>query len=794
MLKNYLKIAFRNLVKNKGYSAINIVGLAVGMAVAMLIGLWIYDELSFNKNHENYDRIAKVMQNQTFNGVVETSSNVPLQLEAELRNSYGANFKYVVIAGWPGEHLLTFGDKKITQTGNYMGSEITEMLSLKMLKGTRSGLADQNSILISESASKSVFGDADPINKILKIDNKQNVKVTGVYADLPYNSTFKNLSFIAPWQLLAKDLPKWIGWGNNWFQIFAQIADNVQMEQASAKINKVKLNNVDKEEAKYKSKIFLMPMSDWNLHSEFKNGVNTGGKIEIIWLFGIIGIFVLLLACINFMNLNTARSEKRAKEVGVRKAIGSAKTQLAIQFMMESLLVVFLAFILAMILTQLCLPVFNQIVDKKVEILWTNGFFWVSCLAFILFTGFIAGSYPALYLSSFQPITALKGLTSKLGTGSFNASPRKVLVVVQFTVSVTLIISTIVVFRQIQFGKNRSIGYNRDQIVTSPIKSDEIIKHYAAFRSDLLNTGAVKELAATDSPVTDTYVTNGGFNWKGKDPSMAEEFVTLRVTHEFGKTLGWKIKEGRDFSKEFATDSMGFILNEAAVKYMGLKNPVNEIIQWGDNGKYKVIGVVKDMVTQSPYDPAKQTIFFINYTRISLINMKLNPEIATARALTKIESIFKKYDPENIFQYSFADQEFARKFNDEERTGKLAAFFAVLAILISCLGLFGLASFVAEQRTKEIGIRKVLGASIANLWQLLSKEFVVLVIIACVISGLVSWYFMSDWLKKYQYHTEISWWIFAASGAGALSVTLLTVSYQAIKVALMNPVKSLKSE
>jgi putative ABC transport system permease protein len=794
MIGNYFKIAFRNLLKNKGYSAINIGGLAVGMAVAMLIGLWVHDELTFNQHHENYARIAQVMQNQNFSGEIRTESGMPMQLETAFRNQYGSNFKYLVLAGGAGDHTLAFGNKKITQTGNYMGPEVAEMLSLKMLKGTRSGLKDQNSVMLSESTSKSVFGEADPIDKILKIDNKQSVRVSGVYADLPYNSTFSNLAFIAPWKLLEKDLPPWVGWGNNWFQLFVQIADKADMGQVSANIRNAKLNNISKDEAKFEPVVFLQPMRNWNLYSNFKNGVNAGGRIEIVWLFGVIGLFVLLLACINFMNLNTARSEKRAKEIGVRKAVGSAKAQLALQFLGESLLVVSIAFVISLLLTRLCLPEFNQIVEKKITIPWDMALFWLACMGFVLFTGLVAGSYPALYLSSFKPIAALKGVTSKLTGGHFSGSPRRVLVVLQFSVSVTLIIGTIIVFRQVQFAKNRPIGYSRQQLISSPIKSGEIMKHYAAFRNDLLNTGVVEEITATDSPITNTFVTNSGFSWNGKDPSMTDEFVTLRITHEFGKTIGWQVKDGRDFSKEFPTDSMGFILNEAAVKYMGLKDPVGEMIQWGDNGKYKVIGVVKDLVTQSPYEPARQTIFFLNYVRVSLISMKIKPTASASAAVAKIGSVFKKYDPENLFQYTFADQEYNRKFSDEERIATLTTFFAVLAVFISCLGLFGLASFVAEQRTKEIGIRKVLGASVVNLWQLLSREFLVLVIVSCIISGPVAWYFMSDWLQRYTYRTEISWWIFAAAGAGALVITLLTVSFQAIKAALLNPVKSLRSD
>ncbi|SKC16731.1 ABC transporter permease [Dyadobacter psychrophilus] len=792
MFRNHIKIALRNLIKNKGYSAINIGGLAVGMAVAMLIGLWIYDELSFNKNHDNYASIVKVFQNQTFNGNVETSSNVPLQLEAELRNTHGSNFKYIVTAGFPSEHLLTFGEKKIIKVGNYIGAEIAEMLTLKMIRGTRAGLIEPNSIMLSESTAKAVFGNVDALDKIVKLDNKEALKVTGVYADLPDNSTFQQLNFITPWTLLKKDLPKWLGWGNNWFQVFAQVAQNNDIEAVSAKIANAKLKNIDAEEAKYKPEMFLLPMSRWNLYSEFKNGVNAGGRIEYVWLFGVIGVFVLLLACINFMNLSTARSEKRAKEVGLRKAIGSMKAQLVMQFFGESFLVVAIAFLLSLILAQLSLSQFNEVVAKKVAIPWASPVFWLASISFILLTSFIAGSYPALYLSSFRPIEALKGVSSRLGRMA--VAPRKVLVVIQFTISITLIIGTMIVYRQVQFAKSRPIGYNRGNVISSPIKSDQILNHFATFREELINMGAVEELAATDTPVTNTTVTNGGFNWKGKDPGMAEEFVTLRVTHEFGKTMDWQIIEGRDFSKDIVSDSMGFILNEAAVKYMGLKDPINETIHWGDNEQYKVIGVVKDMVTQSPYEPAKQTIFFINYKRVSLVNMKLKPAVSASEALAKIERVFKKFDPENPFQYTFMNDEYARKFNDEERTGKLVTFFAVLAIFISCLGLFGLASFTAEQRTKEIGIRKVLGASVANLWQMLSQDFVLLITISCLVAGPISFYFMTSWLQKFTYRTEISWWIFALAAAGALTLTLFTVSYQAIKAALMDPVKSLKSD
>ncbi|GAB4035760.1 ABC transporter permease [Spirosoma jeollabukense] len=791
MLRNYLKIAFRNLTKHKVYSAINIAGLATGMAVAMLIGLWVWNEFAYNQTYANYDSIAKVMQNQTFNDKIDTWSGQAMQLAPELRSSYGGHFKYAVTADYPGNYLLSLGNQKITKSGNFIEPDITEMLALTMLKGTRAGLKDPFSILLSESAAKALFGKADPLNKLINLDKKWAVKVTGVYADLPQNSTFQDLAFIAPWELKKKNLPEWLDWGNSWFQTFVQIADDANMNKVSVAIKDAKLNKVrNNDDARFKPELFLLPMPKWHLYSEFKNGVNVGGQIQYVWLFSIIGFFVLLLACINFMNLSTARSEKRAREVGVRKAIGSLRKQIMLQFFSESFLVVCLAFALALLLVLLVLPGFNSVADRQISIPWSNPVFWLSALGFSLLTSLVAGSYPAIYLSSFQPIKVLKGT---FRVGRLAALPRKVLVVVQFTVSITLIIGTLIVFQQIDFAKNRPVGYNRSSLLSIPIKTDELITHFATFRDELLNTGAVEEVAATDSPITNTYVTNSGLSWKGKAPNMADEFVTLRVTHEFGKMIDWQIKEGRDFSKEFSTDSTGFILNEAAVAYMGLKNPINEIIQWGD-GKYKVIGVVKNLITQSPYEPVKQMIFFVNYKRLSLITLKINPAKSASEALAKIEAVYKKYDPDNPLDYKFADQEYARKFGEEERVGKLASFFAVLAIFISCLGLFGLASFVMEQRTKEIGIRKVMGASVVNLWQLLSQDFILLVVISLLLAGPMAWYFMQLWIQKYTYRAELSWWIFAASGLGALLITLLTVSFQSVKAALMNPVNSLRSE
>ncbi|WP_183565158.1 ABC transporter permease [Mucilaginibacter sp. SP1R1] len=799
MIKNYLKIAWRNLIKNKASSLINIGGLAVGMAVAILIGLWIWNEVSFDSCFKNEDRIAKVMDNSWVNSETQTDGSSALPLAPGLRNNYGNSFKHVIITSWTNDHILTYGEKKVIKKGNYMEPAITDMLSLTMVKGTAGSLNDPASILLSQTTAKAIFGNNDPINKLIIIDKKLNAKVTGIYQDIPVNSSFGDLAFIAPWQMLAiseKYATKFNNpWGASWFQTFVQLADNADINQVSAKIKNLKLDaltSTHNADARYRSLLFLHPMSKWYLYGEFKNGINTGGRIQYVWLFGIIGIFVLLLACINFMNLSTARSEKRAKEVGIRKAIGSVRSQLIMQFYTESLLIAVLAFFLSLILVLLSLPAFSHLADKEIAFLWSSPVFWALGILFCLFTGLIAGSYPALYLSSFRPIKALKG-TFKVGP--LAAIPRKILVVIQFAVSVVLIIGTIIVFQQIQFAKNRPVGYSRNNLLNINLQTDELNRQYPALKNDLLSSGAVVNVAESETPVTQVYISNGGFNWAGKDPAVQEEFMSMAITADFGKTVGWQIKDGRDFNPAFLSDSSCFIINEAAVRFMGLRHPTGETIEWIGNGKFKIIGVVKDMVNQSAYEAAKPSFFYLpRWQHLSNINIKITPSVSTHEAIGKITAIFKQYDPSSSFDIKFIDQDYAKKFENEERIGKLASCFAGLAIFISCMGLFGMASFMAEQRVKEIGIRKVLGATVFNLWQLLSKDFVVLVIISLVVASPVSYLFMHNWLQGYQYRTNINWWIFAIAAIGALIITLLTVSYQGIKAALTNPVKSLRAE
>lgn len=792
MFKNYLKIALRNLLRNKVFSFINIVGLSVGMAVAMLIGLWIWDEMSYDSYHERYDRIAQVMQHQTFNGQTGSQVAMPFPMGAELRNKY-PDFKYVSMASWNNDVILSFGDKKFLKSGNYVEPDFPEIMTFKMLKGTRGGLKDINSIMLSKSVADALFGKTEPINQIIKMNNKLTVKVTGVYEDLPHNTTLSNTLFVAPWSLYVSD-EKWIKnsedqWDNNSFQIFALLNDGANFAKVSDKIKNIKMEK-DKNTIPFKPTIFLHPMRDWHLHSEWKNGVHTGGRIQFVWLFGLIGTFVLLLACINFMNLSTARSEKRAKEVGIRKTVGSARSQLIGQFLSESLLVVVFAFILSLGLVMVSLPWFNEVADKKMSILWTNSSFWLLSLSFILVTGFVSGSYPAFYLSSFNPVKVLKG-TFK--AGRFASIPRKVLVVLQFTVSVTLIIGTLIVFRQIQHAKNRPIGYSREGLIAMDMNTPELYGHYDALRSDLLASGGAFEMAESSSPTTGVWSNQIGFSWQGMQPDLQPLFGTIAVTHDYGKTVGWQFVEGRDFSRDFSTDTLSMIINESAAKFIGKENLIGELIKWNDK-EYKVVGIVKDMVMQSPFRPIEPTIFTLNYDWANVIIIKLKPELSASKALSKVEKVFQKHNPASPFEYKFVDEEYARKFSGEERIGKLSSFFAGLAIFISCLGLFGLASFMAEQRTKEIGVRKVMGASTLTLWGLLSKDFVFLVIISFVIAAPTAFYFMNDWLQRYEYRSEISWWIFAVSGLGAMLITLLTVSYQAVKAARANPVKSLRSE
>ncbi|MCE7067075.1 ABC transporter permease [Dyadobacter sp. CY326] len=798
MLQNYMKIAFRNLSKNSTYSAINIVGLSVGMTTAILISLWMWDELSYNKYHRHYDRIGRVMQHQTYNGITSTTVATPLPMRAALQNEHASEFTHIASSSWTEDHILSFGETQISRKGNCVEPAFPSMMSLRIVKGVATGLDNPTAALLSESVANALFGDQDPINKTIKVDNKNYFKVTGVYEDIPYSAEFREVTFLLPWSYFLKEEP-WVkrsetNWGNNSFLLLVQIAPNTSFEKVSAKIENIKSRHA-KEEARFNPKAFLHPMSRWHLYSEWDNGVPVRGRIQFVWLFGIIGAFVLLLACINFMNLSTARSQKRAKEVGIRKAVGSLRSQLITQFFGESIMVSMFAFVTALLLVQLLLPWFNQLADKQISFPWDNEISWLAGLGFTLVTGLLAGSYPAIYLSRFRPVTVLKaaGSSLQIHAGRFAALPRQTLVIIQFTVSITLVIGTLVVLRQIQHAKNRPVGFDRAGLMTVAMNTADLRAHAKALRQDLLETGAALNMAQSSSPTSEVWSSDASFSWPGKDPDQLGDLGTVGVTHEYGKTVSWQIKQGRDFSRKFSSDRLGMVINESAANFMGLKDAIGTPVQWNGD-QYTIIGMINDVVTGSPFMPIQPTVFMLKEDWASFIHIRLNPNLSAKQALAKLEPVFKKYNPGSPFEYKFASEEYDRKFQAEERIGQLSATFASLAIFISCLGLFGLATFFAEQRQKEIGIRKVLGASITQLWQMLAKDFVILVLIACVAATPIAYYLMHDWLQHYTYRTALSWWIFAAAIFTALMITLITVSFQAIKAALLNPVKSLQNE
>lgn len=711
-----------------------------------------------------------------------------------LRTEYGSDFTYVALSSWEDSHVLNQKDINITATGSYVEPTLPRIFDLKMIEGSIDGLKDPSSILISSQVAKSLFGSEDPINQFIKIDSRFDVKVAGVFEKYPFNSTMGAVDFYASWEVYLKS-EKWITnsvtrWGNNSFQVLALMAPNADIAAVNEKIKNMKGEHSEVEKI-FKPIVFLHPMGDWHLRSKFENGVLVGGQIDTVWMFGIIGAFVLLLACINFMNLSTARSEKRAKEVGVRMTMGSVRFQLIKQFLGESFMVVSIAFVLAMIITVLSLPWFNELAAKRISIPWGSEFFWLAALTFVVFTSLLAGSYPALFLSSFKPVKVLKG---SFRAGKAASLPRKVLVVVQFGVSVSLAIGTIIVYQQIKYSQDRPVGYTREGLVMVEMISADFYGKFEALKSELTKSNAVIEMAESSSPTDHVSSYNGGFTWEGMDPAMEySDFGSSWINPEYGKVIGWKIKEGRDVSREYSSDSTAVLLNETAVEFMGLKEPVGWKINW-DSKTFTVVGVVEDMITESPYENVKPNIWFVDYRDLNYINMRLNPSMPLQESLELTRKAFNKVIPSVPFAYEFADNVYEAKFNNEVRIGKLVSVFAILAIIISCLGIFGLASFVAEQRTKEIGVRKVLGASITSLWTMLSKDFVVLVMIASAFALPTAIYFLQGWLDHYTYRTHISWWIPVMVVIGALAATLLTVSFQALHAANANPVRSLRSE
>ena len=811
MFRNYYKIALRNLLRNKVYSFINISGLAIGMSVALLIGLWIWDEVSWNHVHSQHARLARMMDTQIENGKANTGGGVDMPLADELRTKYGNDFKHIALADAFDSHILTAGDKKIQKAGVWCQQDLPRMLTLHMLKGSIDALKDPTSVLVTASLAKTLFGNDDPMGKAIQVDDKFQVKVAGVYEDLPPNSFFHSGDYFLPWEKYI-DTYAWVKntqtqWGNNFVSMYVELADNADIDRINTRIRHIPAEHLPQT----KEEIFLHPMDKWHLYNEYKDGRASGGRIQFVWLFGAIAGFVLLLACINFMNLSTARSERRALEVGIRKTMGSLRGQLIGQFLGESLMTACLSLILAILLTQLLIPLFNNLSGKQLSLPWGQPLFWLAALAFTFFTGLLSGSYPALYLSRFEPVKVLKGSfrTGRLAENFVGAastrsflvrnllSPRlsrKVLVVVQFTVSVVLIIGTLVVYRQIQFARSRPINYERDGLITVNLLNIPAIKpHFNAICNDLLRTGVVENAAGSSGTATYTWGTRGGFSWPGKDPNINPVFGNSAITHDYGKTVHWQIVEGRDYEKSLSTDSNALILNQAAVKLAGIQHPVGQSITV-DGRPHPIIGVIKDMVTDSPYDPPIPTIYFVDCNWVNFMTVRVKKNIPLPQGLSSVQNVFKQYDPGGLVSLWYTSDSYEAKFSDEQRIGSIASFFTILAVFISCLGLFGLASFVAEQRTREIGVRKVLGATVFDLWSTLSRDFITLVIIACAIAIPLATFMLDHWLSRYSYRTTIPWGLCAMAVLGAMFLTLLTVSYQTLRAAVANPVKSLRTE
>jgi ABC-type antimicrobial peptide transport system permease subunit len=666
-------------------------------------------------------------------------------------------------------------------------SSFLDVFSFPLLKGNpHTALNDMHSIVITEKLAKKLFGDADPIGKLIKIDDKETFRVTGLAKDLPGNTRF-DFEYLIPWAYLHHTGGDDISWNNNSTRTYVLLKPHANINAVQARMRTLKAK-YDPDEPKWE--MFLYPMSRWRLYSSFKGAAEDGGRIEFVKLSAIIAAFILLIACINFMNLNMARSEKRAKEVGIRKVVGARKGSLIGQFLGESVLLSFLAAILAFGLVQFSLPAFNRVTDKSIFIHYGSAGLWLLVIGFILFTGLVAGSYPAFFLSSFQPVKVLKGTFRKVHA---LVTPRKLLVVLQFTFAIILIICTIIVKQQISHAQDRESGYDKNNLIFHYMTGD-IEKNYSLIKHELLSSGAASSVMKFSAPLTQAWSDSWGFEWQGKDPNDKTDFDRCATDEDLVKTAGLQLVQGRDFDlKHFITDSTAMILNESAVKAMKFKKPLGQIV--GDGGiRWHVIGVIRDFILRSPYAPTTPMVIEGAKGSLSTLHIKLSNEQPTAKSLREAAAIFQKYNPQFPFEYHFVDEEYAKKFEDEKRTGSLAAFFSGLTIFISCLGLFGLATYMAENRVKEIGIRKVLGASVGNITYLISRDFLRLVMISFLIAAPLAWWAMYSWLKGYPYRVSIHWWVFVLSGLTAILIALVTVSYQSIRAALSNPVKSLRTE
>jgi putative ABC transport system permease protein len=787
MLKNYIKIAWRNIINNKVYSSLNILGLSAGMAVALLIALWVNYQYSFDKFVPNYKQLYEVRRNFNSNGDTLNFNTTSLKLAGVLRTI--PEIEDVVVCDGSAQHGLKVGDKKLFPIGLQITSNFLQAFRYPFVSGNAdAALKEPYSIVLTESTARALFGTVDAINKTVRVDNRDNLKVTAVLKDMPANSSGR-FDYLIPFSYMELTQP-WIkklrtsSFADNVFVISVVLKPGIAYARVAPKIKNIEKSETGNSDA-MNSEIIMQPLADHHLY-EYKNGHATVGFIQYVHIFTIIGALVLLIAVINFINLSTARSEKRAREVGVRKAIGAQRKGLILQFLIESAVVTFISFLFSLLFVQLTLPAFNSLTGTVIAIPYHSFSFWLITVIGVLFTALLAGSRPAFYLSSFSAAKVLKGT---IQVGKSASISRKILVVAQFSCSIALIISTVVIYRQIQYAKDRPVGYQASQLMTADM-NDDLIGNFMPLKNGLLQSGLVQSVTSASSPITGVTAHTNIDYWPGKYPGETVEMGFITSTGDYFKTLGMKIKEGRDFINP-TSDAHSVILNEAAVKRLRLKKPVNQFLK-KDGKEYRVIGVVKDALMNSPFAAADPTAFA--YGDGDNMLYRISPGINPHQAIAKLSVIFNRYSPSYPYQYSFVDQDYAHKFSEEVLVGKLSGIFAALAIFISCLGLFGLAAFVAERRTKEIGVRKVLGATVTQVWMLLSKDFIVLVVISCMIASPAALYFLQNWLRKYDYRIIIGPGVFVVSALAAIAITLITISFQTIKAAFANPVKSLKSE
>jgi len=787
MFSNYFKVAWRNLFRNKGFSVTNLLGLSIGMTCSILILLWVQDELNFNKSQKNYKQIYQVMANRDFNNEIFTDPNMVLPLAQSIKNEI-PQVKNAVVTTYPSPINIAYKDLILKKTGLTASDQFFNLFTVEFIAGNpATALSDPSSIVLTQTTAKALFGNEDPINKVIKIDNERDAKVSAVVKDLPSNTTLQ-FDYIKPFNYSDPNIKQSMSeWVNSSWLVYLQTVPKANINWINKKINEIKQQH-DPNDKKI-STYFTFPMSKWRLYSDFKDGKNVGGQIEYVRMFSLIALVILLIACVNFMNLSTARSEKRAKEVGIRKTLGSARKQLILQFFIESVILAFMSFIISALAVYLLLPAFNSLVNKQLVLPFSQPAFWVGALLMIVFTGIVAGSYPALYLSSFNPVKVLKGTFE----GKKTVLPRHILIVAQFVISILLISATIIIYQQIKMIRNRDMGYNPNNLITIAGTPDTQ-KNYEIIKQNLLQTGMINAVTRTMAPITEIWWKTPAPDWEGKPANMNIIFSGLTVDNDFTKTMGIKMIQGKDFSGTPA-DSGYVLMNKAAVDAMNVKDPVGMKIRYGMRAKeFTILGITDNVIQESPFKPVGPMMIMYNPDNSSIISIRLNNGVKLQKALASIQTIFQKYNPGYAFDYSFVDKEFEKKFINEELVRKLSNVFAALAIFICCIGLAGLAAFTIEKRIREIGIRKVLGASVQQLLLLISKEFLKLVFIAFAIAIPLTWWIMHNWLQKYQYRVSISIWMFAIVGAVILLLTLVVVSANTLKAATRNPVKSLRTE